>query len=473
MVNDTLDLRQLWQSVLAELELSLSRANFTTWLKHTAIASVDAAVVVVVVPNGFTQTWLKNKYHADILKTLRRLTNNAVSEIVYRIDATATRSGGGMTVTVTTVEKNAPPILTTTPAGAHTNKETEQQPAATDQTGLNAKYVFESFIVGKNNELAYAACRAVAQKPGKVYNPLFIYGGVGLGKTHLLQAIGRAMLAVRPETQVRYITCEQFTNEFVSLVRSGRSKDFKDVYRNADLLLIDDIQFITGKEGTQEELFHTFNTLHQLDKQVVFTSDRPPKAIPGLEQRMLSRFEWGMIADIAMPDVETRKAIIRSKCDERGIKLDDVITNYIASTVQNNIRELEGALNRVVAFHELNGTKPTLESAKSVLSSLTAHSGRRSVTPRQIIMLISQFYDISLEHLTGSSRKKELVMPRQIAMYLLREEAHCSYPSIGHELGGRDHTTAIHAYEKISRCVEADERLRQELQTIRQRLYAG
>lgn len=458
-----MDIQQLWEGALAELELSLSKANFTTWFKSTAITSFDDGRIVVSVPNAFTQTWFEKKYNEKIVKVLQRLTENKVREVHYRVEMIRKVIGGTVAASVTVQEQT---VVAETPRHQEKGRHVEH-------AGLNEKYVFENFIVGKSNELAHAACLAVAQKPGKVYNPLFIYGGVGLGKTHLLQAVGQWLIKNTPGTRVLYVTCERFTNEFIHAIRNGRGKEFKDVYRNVDCILIDDIQFIAGKTETQEEFFHTFNALYQANKQIVLTSDRPPKAIQTLEHRLLSRFEQGMIADIAMPDLETRIAILETKSAERGANLPKEIVAHIAASVQNNIRELEGALNRVLAHHELNGSEPTLESTKNILASLTTTTARRSITPKQLIHTVSTFYDISIEDIVGQSRKKELVFPRQIVMYLLREEAQFSYPSIGHELGGRDHTTAMHAYTKIAKEVEGNEKVRQELNLIRQRLYAA
>ncbi|MFH0804666.1 MAG: chromosomal replication initiator protein DnaA, partial [Patescibacteria group bacterium] len=342
----------------------------------------------------------------------------------------------------------------------------------TNGFGLNERYTFENYIVGKGNELARAACQAVADRPGEVYNPLFIYGGSGLGKTHLLQAIAHEVLKRNPSKKIIYVTCEKFTNEFIKAISQGGAEKFKDTYRSTDLLLIDDIQFLAGKEGTQEEFFRTFNALHQQNKQIVLSSDRPPKAIPALENRLVSRFEWGMIADIGQPDYETRVAILNAKCQEKGFQLTPEIITTIANFIQSNVRELEGALNRIVAFHQLNNTPPTVASIKNILSSVSNYQKREgSLTPKQIANVVATFFDISMNDLLGSSRKKELVVPRQITMYLLREEVKCSYPTIGQELGGRDHTTAMHAYDKIRRALDHDEKIRQDISLIRQRLY--
>ncbi len=457
---------QIWQAVLGEMEVNLSRANFITWFKSTFISLIEEDKVVISVPNIFTKSWLEKKYHKDIMQALEKVIELKIAEILYKVEPL----------------KKAPPVnqldsITQTPQetaniteNPTTESSTEQKPATLNKFGLNTQYVFDSFIVGKNNQLAHAACKAVAANPGVTYNPLFIYGGVGLGKTHLLQAIGHDLANV--SKKVLYVTCEKFTNDYVQAVRTGRAKEFKDFYRNVDLLLIDDIQFMGGKEGTQEEFFHTFNELHQSNRQIVVTSDRQPKAIPSLEKRLQSRFEWGMIVDVTLPDVETRMAILETKCKEKNCSFDEKIINYIANNVQNNIRELEGALNRVVAFHQFNNTEATLDSVKEVLSGIMNTFQSKSVTPKLIIDVVSKFYDIDIADLIGKSRKKELVTPRQIAMYLMREEIHTSFPTIGNEFGGRDHTTAIHACNKVSGEVKQDQRKKQEIESICQVLYS-
>lgn len=448
---------ELWQAALGGLELSLSKANFTTWFKNTFIISQDSGKVIIGVPNNFTKTWLENKYHKDILKSLQNVTNNAVKEVLYRI------------------ESPKKPTISQSLKETAKQKEKGYFPAIEEKKngfGLNPRYTFATFVVGKGNELANAACLAVAQKPGQVYNPLFLYGGVGLGKTHLMQAIGHEVAKRFPDKKIIYVTCEKFTNEFIRSISEGDIDKFKKTYRSADILLVDDIQFLAGKDGTQEEFFHTFNTLHQNNKQIVISSDRPPKAIPALESRLLSRFEWGMIADIAQPDLETRMAILKSKCAEKNYTLDNEIISFIANTIQSNVRELEGALNRIAAYHDLNNTKPTLESVRNILSSINSY--KRSgvgVTARQIINAVSEFYEISNSDLTGSSRKRGLVTPRQIAMFLMREEIKSSYPSIGQELGNRDHTTAMHAYEKIREALDKDEKVRNDINLIKQKIY--
>ncbi len=461
---------EIWQAVLAELELSISKPNFVTWFKNTDIVSYQDGCVVVCVPNEFNRAWMEKKYNQMIVKSLERVTGKPIKKLEYKICSIKSISAqplvnesGNKTEEFSTV---APP------AGGFSNVPSETMaPPRVGEFGLNQKYVFETFVVGGGSELAYAAAQAVVNKPGEAYNPLFIYGGVGLGKTHLIQAIGNHLLKLRPETSIMYASAEKFTNDYISSMRDGSAKNFQNRYRNIDVLLIDDIQFISGKEKSQESFFHTFNDLHQQNKQVVMTSDRPPKAIPALEDRLKSRFEWGMIVDVAPPDLETRIAILQKKCLEKNFSLPQNILPVVAATFQRNIRELEGALNKIIAWHQLKAMDPTLESVKSLLSSLEVRSIHRSVTPQQIIDAASQFYAINIADLLGQSREKKFSFPRQIIMHLMRKELSMSYPAIGNELGGRDHTTAMHADNKISRESENDSKLKQEIELIKQKLY--
>ncbi len=456
---------QLWESVLGELELTLSKANFTTWFKNTFIASFEDEKIVIAVPNAFTKTWFENKYHTDILKVLQKQTSKQKIEVIYKIESPRT---------YITRELKTPQPDPTKADSELTTPEKKNETTDNDnynKFNLNPRYTFKNFVVGKGNELAKAAAVAVANKLGLVYNPLFIYGGVGLGKTHLMQAIGNEILSHDQNKKITYVTCEKFTSEFVQSVSRGIGSDFKNRYRSTDVLLIDDIQFLAGKEGTQEEFFHTFNHLHHANKQIVISSDRPPKAIPALENRLISRFEWGMIVDISQPDFETRLAILETKCRVKDCVLDKGILHYIANTVQNNVRELEGALNRILAYHELNHTTPTIESTKSLLSNITTRPKKNALVPKQVLSMVAEFYDVKIEDIIGSSRKKELVVPRQIIMFLLREELGCSYPLIGQELGGRDHTTAMHAHTKIKNENNTNDKLQQDINLIKQRLY--
>lgn len=449
---------KIWEKTLGELELLISKANFTTWFKNTFVAEIDNNDVTVGVPNAFTKVWLEKKYHDQIISALENVLSKSNLQIVYKV-ITKDKSAN---ISEETIEK------------AHSIKEVPKNNSGNGiiaKFGLNPLYTFESFVVGPGNELAQAAAHAAAQKPGAIYNPLFIYGGVGLGKTHLVQAVGNYILAKDKTKKVLYINSEKFTNDFIFAIKSGQTDKFKQTYRNIDVLLIDDIQFIAGKEQTQEEFFHTFNALHQNNKQIVISSDRPPKAIQEIENRLISRFEWGMIADISAPDLETRVAILEIKAQEKKYHLDKEIVNYVAETIQDNIRELEGALNRIIAFHQLNNTTPTLDSVKAILGGISANHKKAGLTPKKLLHSVSIFYDISMENLLGSSRKKELVIPRQIAMFLMREELKASYPNIGQEIGGRDHTTAMHACIKVNSMIEVDEKIKNDILVLRQKIY--
>lgn len=446
-----------WENVLGELELAISKANFTTWFKNTFIIEIGDDKVIVGVPNTFTKVWLEKKYHDNILTALEHVLSKNNLQVIYRVENKEKIANISQKIQNNLAEKTQP---------VH-----NQGPKNNNKFGLNPHYTFQSFVVGPGNELAQAAAHAAAQKPGEIYNPLFIYGGVGLGKTHLVQAVGNYILAKNPNKKILYINSEKFTNDFIFAIKSGQTDKFKEMYRNVDVLLIDDIQFIAGKEQTQEEFFHTFNALHQNNKQIVISSDRPPKAIREIEGRLISRFEWGMIADISFPDLETRVAILEIKCQEKNYNLEPEIIHYIAESIQENIRELEGALNRIVAFHQLNGSQPSIESVRSILGGISANPRRAGLTPKRLLNTIALFYDISMDHLVGTSRKKELVVPRQIAMWLMREELKSSYPNIGQEIGGRDHTTAMHACLKITALIEMDEKIKNDVLVLKQKLY--
>mgnify|MGYP001597697134 CR=1 FL=1 len=462
-----MDLQVLWQSTLGEIELTLSKANFTTWFRNTFITSFEDGRIMIAVPNTFTKSWLERKYHDSIAKALRSACQQPIREVRYRVEVRNT--------TLLPIEH-----LTENPQGmASAGEMAETSQADTNspenvrgrELGLNPRYTFPQFVVGKNNELAHAACMAVSAKPGLAYNPLFIYGGAGMGKTHLLQAIGHHVCQDFTEAKVCYVTCERFTNEFIQALRSGAVNDFKDRYRTVDLLLIDDIQFLTGKEGTQEEFFHTFNTLHQNSKQIVIASDRPPKDIQTLESRLQSRFEWGMMVDITKPDFETRVAILQAKAREKNYPLSTELLHTIAGAIQSNIRELEGALNKIVAYHQFKNIQATSASVQPLLQSFTPTITKRTVSPRFLIEVVITHYDITMEQVLGKSREQRFALPRQIAMYLLREETKCSFPTIGDHLGGRDHTTAMHACGKIAQLVQNDPQTKQDLTLIRERLY--
>lgn len=458
---------QIWQATLGELEINLSRVNFVTWFKDTFLSSLEDGRAIICVPNAFVKKWLEEKYHKNIVNSLESITKHKLHEIIYKIEL---RHGTNNIDLSARQIKDSGENPKNEPSTQTNDNAVKTVPA--NRFGLNPKYVFENFVVGRGNELAHAACRAVVNNLGKAYNPLFIYGGVGLGKTHLLQAIGNEV--AKHTDKILYATSEKFTNNYIQAVQTGKAKDFKNIYRNVDLLLVDDVQFMGGKDGTQEEFFHTFNELQQSDKQIVMTSDRPPKSIPAIEKRLISRFESGMVADVGKPDMETKIAILERKSIEKGFPLDKDVLIYIANNVQNNIRELEGALNKVIVIHQLSNSVPTLKSVRNALSDYVSSLQAKSLTAKEIIEAVSRFYEVSLKEIAGNSRRKELVGPRQVAVYLIREELNASYPSIGQEMGGRDHTTAMHAYNKILKEVKENdnEKLKQDLESIKQ-LYAN
>jgi chromosomal replication initiator protein len=446
-----MDTSSAWQAVLGELEVGLSRANFTTWFKNTSLVSIDGGDVVISVPNIFTKEWLENKYHRQIVDALRKVIPD-LKNVIYKVGATAAPKPTPEAVAVAVAEVRVEP---------------EELPESYGK--LNPKYKFESFVPGDTSKLAFAAAQSVAKRPGEIYNPLFIYGGVGLGKTHLMQAVAHEIIKKDPSKRIEYVSSEKFTSDFIASL--NKTTNFKEKYRKVDVLLIDDLQFLAGKEQTQVEFFHTFNALHQAGKQIILASDRPPKSIPTLEERLRSRFEWGLIVDIQPPDLETRIAILQRKSRERGIEIPLEALDYIARQIQHNIRELEGALNRIFAYCELNGSRPDLPTITNILGGLLAGTKRRGLTAKQILEKTADFYDINMEEITGPKRDKEIVLPRQIAMYLIREELHLSYPKIAVEIGKKDHTTVMHGVEKVEREIDSNEQLRQEINLIRERLY--
>ncbi len=454
---------ELWQAALGELELSLSKASFTTWFKNTFISSCENGSAIISVPNTFTKTWLEQKYNDEIKKTLKKITCQPAMEVIYKVEPRYS-SHTNIVITKEHMETIMPLVEKT---------ENAREKEHIDTFGLNPKYTFDMFIVGKGNELAHAACQAAAARPGRAYNPLYIYGGAGLGKTHLLHAVGHEMLKTNAESKIIYVTCEKFTNDFIHAVRYKKMEEFRDKYRNADLLLIDDIQFLVNKEGTQEEFFHTFNALHQTNRQIIITADRPPKAIPDLEDRLRSRFEWGMTADVTVPDLETRIAILEAKCQEKKYNLDKRIIQYIALNIQNNIRELEGVLIKIIAFHQLRNLPPAFEVIKSIVSGFAPAKTKKNITIKHLMDAICDFYNIEFDDLVGKTREKRIALPRQILMYLMRAELKHSFPSIGKELGGRDHSTVMHACSKIGKEAENNIQLKQELETIKQTVYTS
>ncbi|MCK5413656.1 MAG: chromosomal replication initiator protein DnaA [Candidatus Pacebacteria bacterium] len=451
---------QLWKAVLGEIELSTSKANFTTWFKNTEISSKNEEEITISVPNGFTKEWLENKYHKFILKALQANCPK-IKKVLYKVGKSPEEKKQVLEENNISSDK----IITENSAPEKTKIYNNEN------LSLNSQYTFDNFIVGSNNELAYAACSAVSKNPGSIYNPLFIYGGVGLGKTHMLQSIGNHILKQDPSKKVKYASSEKFTNELISAISGKNTKSFKEIYRKIDILIIDDIQFLAGKEKTQEEFFHTFNTLYENNKQIVLSSDRPPKAIPALEDRLRSRFEGGMIADVGSPDYETRLAILQAKAEERNFEIPEESLNYIALHIQKNIRELQGALTRVMAVCDLNNSYPDIKTTTNILASTISQPIKKAITPKDILKIVAEFYDVTNSELIMKNRKKEIVKPRQIAMYLMRSEIKSSFPSIGTWLGGRDHTTAMHAFEKISKEMEVDKTIEQEINLLIEKLY--
>jgi len=456
-----MNLQEIWQNVLGEVELQVSRPNFLTWLKQSQLIEKGegGGVALVGLPNNFAKEWVKNRYHKIILGSLRNL-DGSIKSVNYIV-----------------VNQNQPPSSATLPRKPKWPvHEIQPQPSLIEtkvdsKTNLNPKYSFDSFVVGSSNELAYAAVQAVIKDVGKKYNPLFIYGGVGLGKTHLLQAAGNEISKRnKNNASVLYTTSEKFIGDVVWAIRNRRMDDTKKKYRNTDVLIIDDIQFIGGKPTTEQEFFYTFNALYENNKQIIISSDRPPAAIPTLEERLKSRFEGGMIADVGYPDYEMRLAILKSKIQEQGVNIEEKIVEQIAANVQKNIRELEGVLNKIVFYQQYKNVKIDSKKLGEILSE-TVRVSAKNITANEIIKTVSDFFEIPQSDLIARSRKQEIVEPRQIAMYLLRDILKLSYPHIGEKLGNRDHTTAIHSCEKIMKEITQNASLNQKIVLIKERVY--
>lgn len=441
---------QAWHTVLAQLQMDMPRASFDTWVRDTRPVDYQNGILTVGVRNAYARDWLDSRLATTVNKMLIETLNSKVSVhfIVSQSDENPASS-----------EADASPA---------TMEITPPEPKPRHVT-LNPRYTFDTYVVGSGNRLAHAACQAVADKPARAYNPLFLYGGVGLGKTHLLHAIGNACHA--GGLNVLYVSSEEFTNDMINAIRTHTTQAFREKYRSADVLLVDDIQFIAGKESTQEEFFHTFNTLHGQDKQIIVSSDRPPKSLVTLEERLRSRFEWGLTADIQAPDLETRLAILRSKAERTGRQISDEILESVAKQVQSNIRELEGALNRIIAFADLSGSPLTPSLVDVALADLIPSRG--DIEPAYVLDLVARKFGLTSETLLGRDRTKDVARSRQIAMYLLREEAKISFPQIGEVLGGRDHSTIMSAYEKIKEQLHADRKLEQDIISLKQQLYEG
>ena len=450
----------LWQSVLGEIELSVSHATFTTWFKNTELVDQNDESVVISVPNIFAKKQFEVKFDDQIKAVLAK--NGIIAKhITYTITTTGKKTRLNRETTVDQPTMTVDDLL---------SSPTTRSTSPANIGGLNPRYTFDNFIVGSSNDLAYTASQAVAANPGVKYNPLYLYGGVGLGKTHLMQAIGNEIIKTRPETRILYISSETFVNEFLEHIRF-KKKGFSEKYRNVDVLIVDDMQFIAGKEKTQEEFFHTFNHLHQNNKQIIISSDKPPKSIPTLTERLRSRFEMGMAIDIQMPDFETRCAILTIKAAQSGVNLKQDTVEYLATNIKTNIRELEGALNQLLAYAEMRGIEPDTTTAEGLLGNVR-HSRPQHITSKQIIDRTAKHFQLKVEEICSPKRDKHIVVPRQIAMYLLRSELHLSFPKIACELGRKDHTTAIHSVEKIEKAIKLDFIVREQVASIRERLYA-
>ena len=453
---------RLWQAVLGEIELSVSRGNYVTWFKNTRLLRHKDGVLTIGVPNVFVKQQLERKYN-DLIEDILAKNQVKPERIDYKIHTDI--SAGKERAEEEPIALNP---------GLTTSETVVQRPVSSlshsYRQGLNERYTFENFIVGSGNELAHAACQAIAANPGTKYNPLFIYGGVGIGKTHLIQAVGNAVMAKNPSARVVYVSTEQFVQEFIDAVRYKKNTDFAGYYRNADVLIIDDMQFIAGKDKTQEEFFHTFNALHQANKQIIISSDKPPKDIPTLEERLRSRFAWGMSIDMQNPDFETRCAIVQSKAEVVNIQLPNDVVEYLANHIQTNIRELEGALNQLIAFCEMRQLQPDVAIVSSLMSA--NKSRPKHLSARQVVERVSKHFQVPMDDILGPKRDKDIVVPRQIAMYMLRSELHLSFPKIARELGRKDHTTAIHSVEKVEQELSFDAVIRQHVSEIKERLYA-
>jgi chromosomal replication initiator protein len=448
-----MDLEQMWQSTLGEMEIQLSRANFATWLKNSRLVDKKDDTLVVALPNNFTKVWVEDKYQKNILGIIRGL-DGSVKKLEFVVGNKAVE-----------------------PAKVPAKIEESQKADLIDldfktdpETGLNPKYTLSSFVVGPSNELAYAAATAITESIGKKYNPFFIYGGVGLGKTHLIQGIGNEIITkYHKKVWPKYVSSEQFTRDIVWGIRNGRIEDIKKKYRDVDVLIIDDIQFIGGKDKTEEEFFHTFNALYENNKQIIISSDRPPQSLPTLEERLRSRFEGGLIADVAYPEFEMRVAIVKSKLQDMNKQLSDEVVNLLAKKLRKNIRELEGVLKKIIFYQERKQTEITEKIAEEIIEKATQNLTKK-MSDSQILNAVAEFFNITIDDLLSHNRKKEVVQPRQIAIYLLRDISDLSYPYIGEKLG-RDHTTAIHSYEKINNEINRNPGLNQKILMIKDIIY--
>jgi chromosomal replication initiator protein len=446
----THDFAKMWQTALIEIETAVSQANFSTWFKETAILKEEEGTIYLGVPNSFTQEWLQKKFHNAILRILRQMDERvrALEYVIVKEEKAAAAR-----------KQAAPaPTMSMPLQDFYINKE----------DNLNPRYTFENFIVGPYNELAFAAAQSVIKNPGHSYNPLFVYGNTGVGKTHLIQAVGNKIKAAFPDKKIFYLTSERFGNELLSALQEGKGQQFKEKYRKYDVLIMDDVQFFSGKEKFQEEFFHLFNYYIDTNKQLIFSSDKHPNVIPGLEDRLRSRFNAGMVLDIPEPDHESRMYIVRAKCNSYNITLAVEIVEHIASTIKDNIREIEGVVNIIACQTQFKGRELTLNEIRNILKNNT--KPKKLLSVKEVVKVVADFYNLSEENIYNKTRRKEVVKPRQVVMYLLREDFNVSFPSIGDKLGGRDHTTVIHSYNKMKEELKNDTVLSQEITQLRSML---
>lgn len=456
-----MDLVEIWRNVLGEMQVSVTRANFVTWFKNTFIYDYKKGIYTIGVPSFFYEDRLKKHYLKDIQTALSHQTKEPVLGIKFKVATPAPHQ-------LITFDKNK--VINRVVDKSEARSSQAKAQVLPQNGSLNDHYKFSNFVVGPSNQLAHAAADAVAKNPGKIYNPLFIYGESGLGKTHLMQAIGNYVLE-KNQAKILYVTTEDFLNDYISAVESGsgRAKDFKKRYRDVDVLLIDDVQFLSGKEGTQDEFFHTFNHLHQKNKQVVLTADRFPKAIKGLEKRLQTRFEGGMVADVGEPDFETRSAILRQSAKRQGKDVPGEVIDYLAENIKSSVRELEGALTKVLASAELSQSKLDAAFAAEILGNILRQT-RQTITPDLIIRESCRYFKVSREDLIGPRRSKEIVYPRQITMFIIRNETNLSFPNIGREMGGKDHTTTLHGCKKIEKEINSNSQLKEDIAAIKERI---
>lgn len=443
----------MWQTALIEIESTVSQANFSTWFKETGILRQEEGVIYLGVPNSFTQEWLFKKFHNTILRILRQM-NDKVRALEYVI----TKENEGKSKDSKAKSGIMAPTMSIPLQDFYINKE----------DNLNPRYTFDNFVVGPFNEVAHAASQTVIKNPGHVYNPLFVYGSTGRGKTHLIQAVGNQIKLLHPDKKVYYLTSERFGSEFFVAINEGKVQQFKDRYRKYDVMIMDDVQFFSNKEKFQEELFHFFNTFHDTGRQLVFSSDRHPNIIPGIEDRLRGRFSVGMIVDIPEPDNESRMAIVRTKCGVHNINLSNEVVEYIASAIEDNIREIEGIVNVIACQTQLRNRELNINEIKNILKN--SAKPKKTISIKDIVKIVSDFYNIDEESIYNKTRRKEVVRPRQVVMYILREDFSISFPSIGEKLGGRDHTTVIHSYEKMKEEVKTNILLSQEINQLRSML---